>query len=105
MSVLDELQATVATQRAVLSALEPGCLSGPDALRLLEVFTEIERLGAAGRMLMAKRVEASNVWRQSASAAPHTSSRTRPARAWGAPRRRWRRPSAWHSCPPPRRRS
>jgi hypothetical protein len=25
MSVLDELQATVATQRAVLSALEPGC--------------------------------------------------------------------------------
>jgi hypothetical protein len=65
MSVLDELQATVATQRAVLSALEPGCLSGPDALRLLEVFTAIERLGAAGRTLVAKRVEESNVWRQS----------------------------------------
>ena len=46
MSVLDELQTTVATQRAVLSALEPGCLSGPDTLRLLEVFTAIERLGA-----------------------------------------------------------
>jgi hypothetical protein len=65
MSVLDELQATVATQRAVLSALEPGCLSGPDALRRLEVFTAIERLGAAGRTLVAKRVEESNVWRQS----------------------------------------
>ena len=65
MSVLDELQATVATQRAVLSALEPGCLSGSDALRLLEVFTAIERLGAAGRTLVAKRVEESNVWRQS----------------------------------------
>ena len=63
MSVLDELQTTVATQRAVLSALEPGCLSGPDALRLLEVFTAIERLGAAGRTLLAKRVEESNVWR------------------------------------------
>ena len=65
MSVLDELQATVATQRRVLAALEPGCLDGPAALRLLEVFTAIERLGAAGRTLVAKRVEESNVWRQS----------------------------------------
>ena len=65
MSVLDELQATVATQRAVLSALEPGCLSGPDALRLLEVITEGERVLASGRTLVAKRVEESNVWRQS----------------------------------------
>src|SRR5205809_6754025 len=65
MSVLDELQATVATQRAVLSALEPGCLSGPDALRLLEVITEGERVLAAGRTLVAKRVEESNVWRAS----------------------------------------
>ena len=65
MSVLDELQATVATQRAILSALEPGCLSGPDALRLLEVITEGERVLARGGTLMAKRVEASNVWRAS----------------------------------------
>src|SRR5207302_5247417 len=65
MSVVDELQATVATQRAVLSALEPGCLSGPDALRLLEVVIEGERVLAAGRTLVAKRVEESNVWRQS----------------------------------------
>ena len=65
MSVLDELQATVTTQRAILAALQPGCFSGPDALALLTVFTAIERLGAAGRTLMAKRVEESNVWRQS----------------------------------------
>src|SRR5438552_2220271 len=65
MSVLDELQATVATQRAILAALEPGCLSGPDALRLLEVITEGERVLAAGRTLVAKRVEESNVWRAS----------------------------------------
>src|SRR5438067_5607199 len=65
MSVLDELQATVATQRAILSALEPGCLNGPDALRLLEVITEGERVLAAGRTLVAKRVEESNVWRRS----------------------------------------
>src|SRR5947208_6112193 len=44
MSVLHELQAAVATQRRVLSALEPGCLSGSDALRLLEVITEGERV-------------------------------------------------------------
>src|SRR6059058_4328738 len=65
MSVLDELQATVATQRAILAALEPGCLSGPDAVRLLEVITEGERVLAAGRTLVAKRVEESNVWRAS----------------------------------------
>src|SRR2546428_487155 len=47
MSVLDELQATVARQRAILSELEPGRFSGPDALALLGVFTDIERLGEA----------------------------------------------------------
>jgi hypothetical protein len=65
MSVLDELQATVARQRTILAELEPGRFSGPDALALLGVFTDIERLGAAGRTLVAKRVEESNVWRQS----------------------------------------
>ena len=65
MSVLDELQTTVATQRRVLSELEPGCFSGEDALAVLAVFTDIERVGAAGRTLMAKRVEESNVWRAS----------------------------------------
>ena len=65
MSVLDDLQATVATQRRVLAALEPGCLTGPDALRLLEVISEGERVLAAGRTLVAKRVEESNVWRAS----------------------------------------
>src|SRR5438128_6716945 len=65
MSVLDDLQGTVRNQRRVLSELEPGCLSGPDALRLLEVVIEGERVLAAGRTLVAKRVEESNVWRAS----------------------------------------
>ena len=65
MPVLDELRSTVATQRRILSEIEPGCFSGPDALAMLGVFTAIERLGAAGRTLMAKRVEESNVWRAS----------------------------------------
>ena len=65
MSVLDELQTTVATQQRILSTLEPGCFSGADALRLLKVLSEGERVLAAGRTLMAKRVEESNVWRAS----------------------------------------
>ena len=66
MSVLDELQATVATQRAVLSALEPGCLSGPDALAAAwRSSPRSSGCGAAGRTLVAKRVEESNVWRAS----------------------------------------
>jgi hypothetical protein len=65
MSVLTELQTTVATQRRLVTALEPGCLSGPDALALLAILTEGERVLAAGRTLVAKRVEESNVWRAS----------------------------------------
>ena len=65
MSVLTELRATVETQGRILGGLEPGCLSGEDALAALEVFCAIERVGAAGRTAMAKRVEDSNVWRAS----------------------------------------
>ena len=65
MSVLEELQTTVATQRRILSKLEPGCFSGSDALAVLQAFSAIERVGVAGRTLMAKRVEESNVWRAS----------------------------------------
>jgi hypothetical protein len=63
VSVLEELAASVATQRRIVSSLEPGCFRGEDALRLLEIFTDIERVGTAGRTLMARRVEESNVWR------------------------------------------
>ena len=89
MSVLTELQTTVATQRRALDALEPGCLSGEDALALLAVVTEGERVLAAGRTALAKRVEDSNVWRASGepSAAHFLANQTgttRGARAGGA---------------------
>src|SRR4029079_10002121 len=51
--------------RAFVAELEPGCFSGDDALALLGDFTEAERVAAAGRIAMAKRVEESNVWRAS----------------------------------------
>jgi hypothetical protein len=65
VSVLEELRASVATQRRIVSELEPGCLSGEQALSVLEALTEGERVLAAGRTLVSRRVEESNVWRAS----------------------------------------
>ena len=64
--------------RSVLADLEPERLSGPDAARLLEVFSEIEKLAAGGRLLAARRVESSNVWRRQGhrSAAAHVAEAT-----------------------------
>ncbi len=47
-----------------VSALEPGCLTGDDAAALLQAFTTIERLAAAGRTKLSRRIEQSNVWRR-----------------------------------------
>ena len=57
------LDAAVATLRDAVGALEPSVLSGPDAARLVDRFAEVERLGAAGRALAARRVEETNQWR------------------------------------------
>jgi hypothetical protein len=64
--------------RSVLSRLEPERLSGPDAARLLEVFAEIEKLAAGGKLLTARRVESSNIWRRQGrrSAAAHIAEAT-----------------------------
>jgi hypothetical protein len=47
MSVLSELRATVDAQRRALGGIEPGCLSGEDALALLR--DECRRVKTAGR--------------------------------------------------------
>ena len=65
MSQLAELKRAVKTIRRIVADLEPGCVRGHDALDWLSELVEIERLGAAGRTLMAARVEACNVWRAS----------------------------------------
>jgi hypothetical protein len=61
MSERAELEGAVATIRRIVADLEPGRVRGDDALAWLETFVAVERLGAAGRTLMAARVEASNV--------------------------------------------
>ncbi|MCA1690824.1 MAG: DUF222 domain-containing protein [Acidimicrobiales bacterium] len=50
--------------REAVAALEPGCFSGEQASALVDAFAKIERLGAAGRTLMARRVEETNLWRR-----------------------------------------
>ena len=64
--------------RSSLADLDPECLSGPDASRLLDAFAEVERLAAAGKLLAARRVESSNVWRRTGhrSAAAHVAEAT-----------------------------
>ena len=64
--------------RTALADFDPERLSGPDAARLLEVFSEIEKLAAGGKLLAARRVESSNVWRRTGhrSAAAHVAEAT-----------------------------
>ncbi|MGA2837907.1 MAG: DUF222 domain-containing protein [Acidimicrobiales bacterium] len=64
--------------RSAVAELEPERLTGPDAARLLEAFSEVERLASAGKLLSARRVESSNVWRRAGhrSAAAHIAEAT-----------------------------
>jgi hypothetical protein len=64
--------------RTGLAGYEPERISGADADRMLAAFAEVERLATAGRLLSARRVESSNVWRRKGhrSAAAHVAEAT-----------------------------
>jgi len=76
--LLDRLARVTDQLRGSVADLDPETLSGPDAARLLAAFAEIERLASAGKLLSARRVESSNVWRRSGhrSAAAHVAEAT-----------------------------
>jgi len=76
--LLDRLAQVADGLRTAVAELDPERLSGSDAARLLEAFAEVERLASAGRLLSARRVESSNVWRRSGhrSAAAHVAEAT-----------------------------
>jgi hypothetical protein len=61
--MFDVIDRATRALKGVLAELEPARLSGADAARMLEAFTEVERIGAAGKTLAARRVEDSNHWR------------------------------------------
>jgi hypothetical protein len=64
--------------RTGLADFEPERITGADAARMLAGFAEIEKLAAAGKLLAARRVESSNVWRRQGhrSAAAHVAQAT-----------------------------
>ena len=76
--LLDRLARVTDQLRGAVADLDPERLSGADAARLLEAFAELERLASAGKLLSARRVESSNVWRRSGhrSAAAHVAEAT-----------------------------
>ncbi len=61
--MFEVIDRALCTLKGVLAEVDPGCLSGPDAARMLEAFVEVERIGAAGKSRFARRVEQSNHWR------------------------------------------
>jgi len=50
--------------REAVATLEPRTFRGDDAAQLLKLFAEAERLVAAGKAMMARRVEETNVWQR-----------------------------------------
>ncbi len=57
------LESTRVLLAAVVDELDPDCLSGAGAAELYGSFAGLERLSMAGKTLVARRVEASGVWR------------------------------------------
>jgi hypothetical protein len=61
---LADVYESMRRQREFLAAIDPDTVSGPKASELLEFFAKLERLGAAGVMVMAPVVDDRMVWRQ-----------------------------------------
>lgn len=76
--LLDQLARVTDKLRSSVTDFDPETLSGADAARVLAAFAEIERLGSAGKLLSARRVESSRVWLRSGhrSAAAHVAEAT-----------------------------
>ena len=62
--MFDEVESAVATLERVVTDLEPGVLDGPDAVRLVELFSKGEHVAAAGKALVARRVEQTQAYRE-----------------------------------------
>lgn len=58
------LRKTLVALRGAISDVDYQTLRGDDAAQLVQMFTEIERIAAAGRTLAARRVEESTVWQR-----------------------------------------
>jgi hypothetical protein len=62
--MLDRLGSLIEGLKACVGAVDPGEISGDAAVELFARFAEVERLGAAGKLVAAERVAATEVWRR-----------------------------------------
>jgi hypothetical protein len=56
--------------RTTVTSLEPRTFDGDGAAELLKLFAEAERLAGAGKAMMARRVEETNLWRRDGARSP-----------------------------------
>lgn len=68
--MLDAVRTLVAAARDVMSSLEPQQLAGAEAVELVDLCGELERLAVAGRTLAGRRVEQTKAWFGSAYSSP-----------------------------------
>ena len=61
--MFDDLRCAVEQLRRLLAGLEPDRFDGAGARTLVELFDEIERLGAAGKALATRQVVATGAWK------------------------------------------
>jgi hypothetical protein len=65
--MLDQLGSLIRQLKGCVGGLDAGALSGDEAMELCARFADVERLGAAGRIVAAERVAATEVWRRGGS--------------------------------------
>ena len=68
--MFDKVREAEKMLRQAVAELEPEVLAGEAAVSLVERFSSIERLGAAGKALAARRVAQSGVWRSTGERSP-----------------------------------
>ena len=83
----------------LVSALDPDAVSGPTARELWGEFDRIERLGSAGKTLLARRVAAPTTVTVPAPVPQRNHQRERPAPPLPPPKRRWTRRTESPSFP------
>ena len=62
--MFDTLKRLLSSARSVVSSLDQAPLSDDDAVSLVELFAELERLSVAGRSLASRRVAESKIWQR-----------------------------------------
>ncbi|MGH9009478.1 MAG: DUF222 domain-containing protein [Acidimicrobiia bacterium] len=65
--MLDRLGSLIEDLQRCVAGLDAGAMTGDEAMELCARFAQVERLGAAGKLVTAERVKATEVWRRGGS--------------------------------------